>query len=386
MLEKLKYSLLLIAILTVSFLFAKCNRSGVEEYQKPDFDSSAVFVNDTLAWDYNPSNGWMISTPSQQDMDSSILVKANKLVSRISGFHSFLIVRNGYLVFEKYYSGFNKDNLNNLKSATKSVTSILIGIALRENLIEDVDQTMYEIFPEYYTEDVDTVKRIITLKHLLTMTAGFKWNNFGGSIRNQWWNHQSNPNKYAITVPKLIHTPGLVFNYNSSLSHLLGGTVVKKSGLTLFKFATLHLFNPLGINDIKWKTDNTGLHRGHSELWMTSRDMAKIGYLYLKNGFWFNNHIVSENWVRESLKAYIDGTGIWARYGSYGYQWWSRIINGTHVYFAAGYGGQFIFIIPKLDLVIVTTTKWYSSRNSFIPIDIVRDYILPSIRKVNNSK
>lgn len=362
------------------FLQCDCRQKGEHTFHKVDTASQSTHEIGTLVWEYNPADGWLNSSPFEQGIDSTELLKAHKYILRRSGYHSFLVIKNGYLVFEKYYSGFSKERLNNLKSATKSVTSILIGITLEKDLIEDINQPLEKVFPECLTKETDSSKRQITLKHLLTMTAGLKWNNFGGSVRNSWWGHKNNPHKYAINSAKLIHTPGEVFNYNSALSHLLGAIVVRKSGMPLIKFANMNLFEPLGIDDIKWDADNTGLHRGHSELWMKSRDMAKVGYLYLREGYWYDKQIVSKEWVRESIEPYIDGTGVWAKYGNYGYQWWSRIIKGVPVYFAAGYGGQFIFIIPKHDVVVVTTTQWYRRGNSFTPIDVIRNYIIPSMK------
>jgi len=304
--NKIRHLFISSSLFALLFLLPQCDRKEEDEHPERVVDTISVQEKDSLVWVYNPADGWLSSIPSEQGIDSTVLIKAHMYIQNKSGYHSFLVIKNGYLVFEKYYSGFDKERLNNLKSATKSITSILVGIALKKNLIGGIDQPLEKIFPEYFTKETDSSKRKITLKHLLTMTAGLKWNNFGGSLRNRWWSHKDNPHKYAINAPELIHTPGEVFNYNSVLSHLLTAIIVKKSCMTLLEFANKNLFSPLGISEIRWDTDKTGLHRGHSELWMTSRNMAKIGYLYLCNGYWYDKQIVSKKWVQESLEPYID--------------------------------------------------------------------------------
>ncbi|MCL4550560.1 MAG: beta-lactamase family protein [Bacteroidetes bacterium] len=288
--------------------------------------------------------------------------------------YSLLIIRDGKLIFEKYYNGFSIDKLNDLKSVTKSITSILIGIVLDKGLIKDENQKLFDLAPEYFNQTVDKRKREITLKQILTMSTGFDWNNFGGKWRNGW-DKSKEPNKFLIQNVPLKNEPGKVWNYNSALSHLLSGLIRKYSGMSTREFAKQYLFDPLGIKNYRWQKAADGNEMGNSELFMSSRDLAKIGQLFLQNGFWNGKQIVSENWIHKSTQKYFDG---FPQIGGYGYQWHTRNFGKFNSYLAAGYGGQFLIIIPDLQLVIVNTSKWNVKKSVYIIFDLTEKFLIPA--------
>jgi CubicO group peptidase (beta-lactamase class C family) len=223
----------------------------------------------------------------------------------------------------------------------------------------------------------------ITLKHALTMTAGLDWDErtypHGDSRNNNTAMNNSIDWIAYIMNRKMAKTPGEKFNYTSGLSILLGGIIKNASGLYADYFAEKYLFEPLGITDYKWyrNWDNT-IHTGGG-LQLKPRDMAKIGYMMLKGGEWKGKQIVSHNWVNESTQKHIKSRGY-----EYGYQWWrGKTIKKNRIleaFWAAGAGGQFIFVLPKLDLVVVFTAKHRNnpggSKRAF---NMLTNYILPAV-------
>ena len=203
-------------------------------------------------------------------------------------------------------------------SCTKSVSSALIGIAIDKGYIKSVDQGLLEFFPEKIPTVQDTEKLNITLKHLLTMAAGLrcedtKAHEFKG-LKEMW--QIDDWVQYMIDLP-LVETPGSSFEYCNGVSSLLTAIIQKTTGETAFEFAGKHLFSPLGITDTHWKSRN-GLTIGYSDLTMRPLDMAKIGYLFLKDGRWQDQQIISPEWIKESARKQIDN---YETYG-YGYHWW----------------------------------------------------------------
>ena len=306
--------------------------------------------------EYWPTSGWKTSTPELQGMDSAKLMIADEFIqNRLPDAFSLLVVKNGYLVFEKYYSWGSAEKYAVVHSVTKSVTSALIGIALDKGYLKSVDQKLFEFFPEYITEESDPMKKEISLKHLLTMSAGFMWNDRGPSMWN--WYSSSNWLKSAIQLPLENH-PGDVFNYNSSTSHLLSIILTKSTKTSTLDFAKKNLFDPLGMQSAFWREDPQGYHIGGFGLGLSTRDLAKIGFLYLNNGYWDGQSIVSEYWVKESTDKQIQAFRH-PIYGAfdYGYQWWVKNIDGCNSFRAWGRRGQFIVVVPELDLVIVVTSE-----------------------------
>jgi CubicO group peptidase (beta-lactamase class C family) len=304
--------------------------------------------------EYWPTSGWKTSTPEMQGMDSAKLSIAEEFIqNRLPDAYSLLVVKNGYLVFEKYYRSGNPERVATVHSVTKSVTSALIGIALDQGYLSRVDQKMIEFFPEYVTSELDPRKKEISLKHLLMMSAGFKWNDWGPILFD--WYLSSDWGEFTIQLP-LENNPGDKFNYNSSVSHLLSIILSQSTEDSSLDFAKKNLFEPLGIQSAFWHQDPQGYTIGGFGLGLSARDLAKIGFLYLNNGYWNGQSIVPEHWVKESTRQWMFVNSVYGPTG-YGYQWWIKAVDGCGSYRAWGRRGQFITVVPKLDLVIVVTSE-----------------------------
>jgi CubicO group peptidase (beta-lactamase class C family) len=333
-------------------------------------------------------DGWQTSSLSEEGVNEK---KISDLMHRIlNGYdegknvHSVLLVKNGKLVLEEYFCGSHRNHMHHIQSDTKSVTSLLVGIALDRNLLPGLDTKVYNFFPEYSGTKWIDQRYEIKLKHVLTMTAGLDWDE-----RSTTYGHPRNDNtamnrshdwiKYVLDK-ETTEPPGKQFNYSGGLSILLGGLIRNTSGLHADKFAEKYLFGPLGISEYDWYKHRDGTIQTGGGLYLKSRDMAKIGFLMLNDGVWQNKQIVSRAWVRESTQAHVSTGGY-----RYGYQWWrGNIVKDNQVietFWAWGHGGQFIFVIPPLDLVAVFTAKHrenpgYSERT----FRMMNQFILPAMK------
>ncbi|MCX7747088.1 MAG: beta-lactamase family protein [Clostridia bacterium] len=330
--------------------------------------------------EYPDSKGWEVSTPEAQGMDSEKLSQMFKFARESgSSIHSLLIIRKGKLVTEANFFPYQKDFKHILYSCTKSVTSSLVGIAVDEGKIKNEDEKVLGILKDIKPENLDAKKENMSVKHLLTMSAGFKWNEEGSygsetDSTNQM-QHSKDALKYVLDYP-VTQEPGKVFYYNTGASHVLSGIVKAATGISTQAYAKEKLFKPLGIEDVYWQADSTGLSYGGFGLFLTPADMAKFGYLYLKKGTWDGKRIISEKWVDESTKKQIDTSGSIISKDGYGYQWWQNSFGG---YSARGFGGQFIFVLPKLDMVVVLT-GCNSGTDYLTPEHLVKEYIIPAVK------
>ncbi|MEE4601815.1 MAG: serine hydrolase [Desulfobacteraceae bacterium] len=306
--------------------------------------------------EYWPTGDWKASAPEQQGMDSAKLLIADEFIqNRLPDAFSLLVVKNGYLVFEKYYSWGSPEKIAVVHSVTKSVTSALIGVALDRGYLDSVDQKLIDFFPEYVTDDLDPRIKEISLKHILTMRAGFSWNDRGPVMRD--WYTSEDWAKFTIQLP-LGTNPGDKFNYNSSISHLLSIILTKSTKTSTLDFAKQNLFEPLGIQSGFWRQDPQGYHIGGFGLGFSARDLAKFGFLYLNNGYWDGQSIVPEQWVKQSTEQQIQAFShpFYGTFG-YGYQWWVKQVDGCSSFRAWGRRGQYIVVVPELDLVIAVTSN-----------------------------
>jgi CubicO group peptidase (beta-lactamase class C family) len=313
--------------------------------------------------------------------------------------HSLIIIQNDEVIIEKYFRGWQRHKLHEIFSVTKSVTSSLIGMAIEQGLIEGVDLKLVDLFPEYdHLENMDPRKKMITLENLLTMTAGYRWNELSVPYKNSdgSWNpnndivkmHSNSKDfiKYVLDLP-LVDDPGKKYTYNTGCSILLAGIIKRKTGKSAEEYGAEHLFKPLGITQWKWLKSPDGTTDTGGGLFMYPADMAMFGYLYLKNGKVNGQQIVSESWVNQSTERRVS-----TRTGEYGYQWWrfkkssgekySELINTS--YFAVGIGDQTIFVIPKANMVVVSTADnlLHKGRNIY---NLFFEQIIPALKSKEDS-
>jgi CubicO group peptidase (beta-lactamase class C family) len=278
--------------------------------------------------------------------------------------HSLLVSRRGEVIFERYYNGARRDRLANIKSASKSVISSLVGIAIERGLIPSVTTPIVKYFPEL-DQDPDARKREITVEHLLMMRPGLE----GTSNRNYGaWVTSRNWVRHALARP-MFAAPGEEMEYSTGNTHLLSAIITKASGRSTWEFANDALAKPLGFTLAQWPRDPQGIYFGGNDMLLTPRQMLAFGELYLNGGRVSGRQIVGQDWVEQSC----DGRERTRRRGNpgfngngeldplrdreYGYAWWVYEIRGYETCFAWGYGGQYIFVMPALDLVMVTTSS-----------------------------
>lgn len=331
-----------------------------------------------------------LSTPGEQGIDQASLTRmgADITAGNYGDVHGVVLVRNGYLVFENYFNGYNDQRLNYCYSVSKSITSALIGIAMDEGHLASLDDKLLDYFPEYpsVANNSDN-KRAIDLEHVLTMTAGFRWDEWSypyGDERNDATvlSRSSDWIKFMLDLP-MENAPGNAFRYSSGVTMLLSGILRNETGLSAAQFAQQHLFTPLGIEDYRWDVGPGQLSNTGWGLWLRPLDMAKIGYLFLQGGRYGDQQVVSESWVNLSTRRHLQATGS----ADYGFQWWMPAsgsylggkVSTNDVYYAAGYGGQYIFVIPHLNMVAVVTAGNFTG-NSGAGFSLLGEYILPAVR------
>jgi CubicO group peptidase (beta-lactamase class C family) len=307
-------------------------------------------VND-IAWTNDTPYDWPEANPGDFGFNTSNLTNVYSIADNMTYLRSVLAIRHGHLVIEWYFNDGTINNAFHIHSASKSFTSALIGIAIHEGYLESVDQKLVDFFPEYFTPDMDQRKWNITIRHLLTLTAGFNFNETTDDLLS--YSISENWVKYVIELP-LLYTPGEEWHYGTVQTDLLSAILTRAAGMSTRDFAEEYLFDPLEISISHWHRDPQGYYTGGHEMYFVPRDMARFGYLYLNNGTIDGEQIVPSTWVQESLMDY-EGGDYYYQYIGYGYQWWLEKLSGFCTNSARGLGGQFIFCIPELDMVVVTT-------------------------------
>ncbi len=344
-----------------------------------DKDEEQIIVpSDGYEWpvvarEYWPTDGWQTASPENHDMDIAKMDQANAFAENDHLSRALLVIKDGYLVYENYYGEGGVDASTNLWSVTKSFTSALVGFLMDDGVITTPEQRMTELMPQYpeFGE--------ITLQHVLTHTTGLYWAEEGPLwvdwvLSDDWVAH--------ALARGFERSPGNSFKYSSGNTHFLTALVHHKGGVNPGELAKQRLFDPLGIpfevldtpityttwNDYipplpqRWRRDPQGIETASFGLYLTARDMAKFGFLYLNKGRWENRQILSEAWVETSTRDHEKN--IYGRY-SYGYQWYLTFVDGEPAFLASGFGGQIIGVVPSLDLVVVLK---YEAENPRHPV------------------
>jgi CubicO group peptidase (beta-lactamase class C family) len=309
-----------------------------------------------------PGDDWRVSTPAEQGLDPMLVAALYLDATGLSNLYGLLVIKNGHLVAERYFNEGSVEQKALLQSATKSYTSALVGIALDRGCLSSVDQKMMDFFPEFADRITDPRKQQITIRQMLQMRAGYPWEETDPALWEALLYGEYLP--LIVDFP-LTRDPGTDFQYSNLTSHWLGVIVARACHTDLKSFAQEYLFSPLDVEVGEWIQDRDGYYIGGAELRFTARDAAKFGLLYLNDGVYEGNRIISADWVRKSLQSYsedINSAGVVSgevgRYlhdVGYGYQWWSASAGDHDFDFAWGHGGQLIVLLDDLDMIVVVT-------------------------------
>ena len=379
---------------------------------------SLIFVGSskcypTLQYSYHPleffNDGFEVGSLEEVNIDSVLLIKAVDKINRgkYGEVHSMIIFKDNKLVFEEYFQGhrykwdganhhgewisWDKSTLHGVKSVSKSITSICIGIAIDKGFIESVHQSIFDYLPDHQHLNMSG-KEKITIEHLLTMTSGLEWVEWGTSLSSEKndivgiWFQDKDPLTFILEKP-LINDPGTTFNYSGGNTIILGEIIKNATNMDLDKFSEEYLFKPLEIDSSDWSLRyNNGVIEAGGGLEITPRDMTKIGALCLNNGTFSGKQIISEQWIEKCNTQYSNNKNIYIpghASGSqgYSYSWWLKSYKKSgeeiNMYHAVGWGGQEIIILPELNTVVVFTG------GNYIPISttftLLDKYILPAI-------
>jgi CubicO group peptidase (beta-lactamase class C family) len=388
--SSLTFVLIFITILSQLFISCYQDTPGHYTYRPPE----------------NMNDGFDVGSLDEVNIDSVLIGNAVDGIYRdiYKEVHAMLIFKDDMLVIEEYFKGhqfkydttnhhgelvtWDKTMLHNVMSVTKSITSACIGIAIDKGFIESVHQSIFDYLPEHQHLNKDG-KDKITIEHLLTMTSGLEW--------NEWALPYSNPKNDVIMVyfaedpiafvlnKALMDDPGTSFNYAGGSQILLGEIIKNATKMNIDEFSGKYLFEPLGIAPYYWAQYANGVIDAAGSIRIKPRDMAKIGVTFLNNGVWNGNRIISEQWVEKSATSFPGNNWMndWDdHYGmkGYSYSWWIhtfvRNSKKINMYYAAGWGGQYIMVIPELNTVVVFTGGNYLSYRP--PFEILKRYILPA--------
>jgi len=385
----------IITLILVLLLNTRCEKDYLSEYP---YDPPPA-MNDGLDVGY----------PEDVNMDAYPLQKAVGRIEkgRYGEVHSMLIYKDGMLVFEEYFPGhqyqwdapghkgefvmWDRGSLHCIHSSTKSIVSLCIGIAVEMGFIESVQQSIFDYLPNYQHLNTGD-KKYINIEHLLTMNSGLQWEEWAislSSVKNDQigcWFWEDGPMDYVLRK-EFAAVPGTRFNYSGGDIQILVEILKNSTGLPLDEFSEKYLFEPLGISSFDWwLIFPTGEVQGAGGLKLTPRDMIKIGAMMLKNGSWNGDQVISEKWVEKCAKPFSGNTGIkipgedLGEVG-YSYTWWTKDIEYNNkqisMYYALGWGGQKIVIIPDLDMVVAFTGANYTSKVH--QLEILEKYILEAI-------
>jgi len=388
----IKYTTLIISILTISFV--SCNNCVSKySYQQPKF------IDDGLE----------VGTLEQAVIDSQMIAKAIGCIyaNKYDQIHSMLIYKDTMLVFEKYFEGnkykwdgpnyygeriqWDKDSMHVIMSCTKSFTSACIGIAIDKGYIKSVHETVFNYLPDHQSYKTGG-KENITIEHLLTMTSGLNWDEWGAhdpssnDIDGLYSYCQSDPVS-CVLEKSLVNKPGEKFTYNGGGMIILGEILKNATDMNIEVFSKKYLFEPLGIDSVQWYQYENGTYACDGSLKMTSRDMLKFGITYLNEGNWNSKRIISREWVKKIKEAYNNNSGIKipiddSGKNGYAYSWWTNKISisgkKVELFQAGGWGGQEIIVIPDYNMVVVFTGGNYTVKKHLYKV--LERYILPALQ------
>lgn len=289
--------------------------------------------------------------------DNNFLFELSQEAGTLSNIYSFLVVKDRSLVHEAYFNGATPESLLHVRSITKSISSMLIGISLGAEEIPDEDEKVSFYFEDYIATDRGDMIDQVSLAHILDMQTGFEWNEQSESLN--WYTSLSDTWGYFFEK-KVSTAPGSTFNYNSGAVSLLTRFIEQNQSLSYLDYADQHLFRPLGIESYSWEKDGLANTRADAGLQLRASDLCKIGYVMMHDGMIEGTEVVTDKWVEESWQFVHD---LGSDYGPiknlhYNNLWWMGVYNGKEIFFGLGYGGQLLFCVPDHDLIVVTNHEF----------------------------
>ena len=329
---------------------------------------------------YYPTNTWRTSTPEEQGMDSEKLLEMLEFansdkVMKFPGYEkayidSIQIIRNGYMVINANFYPNTPDDTHHIYSCSKSIMSLIVGIAIDKGYIKSVNEPVLDFFPNMTFKNMSKEKKNLSIKNLLTMTTGLDIND--GNIFELYGKLSNDSNKWLqniLDLPMYIN-PGEERRYCNMAFYLLSAIIQETTGENVIEFTDKYLFAPLGIKNYKGYSSDAGIFFGYLGLCITPTDFVKIGYLCLNNGKWRDKQIVSKSWIQESLKTSVEGSPF-----SYGYQWY---LDSSYpgLFIAIGDLGHNLFVYPKENLIFATTGSFANG----VPRDLFNEFVMPSIK------
>lgn len=325
---------------------------------------------------------WKFSTPAEQAMDPARLDSAYNQ-AQLEGFiDGLLVIRNGYIIGEKYYNGYGVNTPHNVMSVSKSFLSAITGLAFQQGYLDSLNEKLLDYFPEYIYPGIDEKKYQITLRHLLTMRMGIE-----DDTENYFEIYNSdNWIKTTIEWP-LLYPPGERMRYNTFQTHLLSAILTRASQMSTLELARKVLTNPMGITIDAWEQDPQGYYFGGNSMFFTPQEMAVLGYMYQNGGRLNDAQIVPQEWVEFTLTPSTNSPpNAWGAFKNYNYAylWWLGQIYQFDLFLAYGHGGQFIACFPDLNVIIVSTANNQvdydtATLQEWAIFDIMDKYILPSV-------
>jgi CubicO group peptidase (beta-lactamase class C family) len=310
----------------------------------------ATAQDNTRPW---PTREWSTSSPEEQGMSSEQLARLVKFGAS-NDMDSVLVTRHGRIVLEATYAPFRAGLRHRFYSATKSVTSTLVGMALADGRLDSTDHKVVDFFADRTIANLDDAKKAITVQHLLDMTSGLAWQEGVNGGAESYIAMARSPDWQQFILDQPMTTPpGSRFYYNTGNSHLLSAILGKVTGRSTLDYARERLFGPLGIDDVLWRVDPQGVPIGGNDLYLQPRDMAKIGYLWMRGGLWEGKQILPAAWIEGVRSADVDMHENWSADMRYGRQFW--VMPRRDTFMAVGYHRQLVVVMPGLDIVAVAT-------------------------------
>lgn len=354
--KSMKTLVILILVLILTILFISCSNHSTNKAEKTTSITQPIAESTTQppkeVWQ------WQKDSPENQNIDSDELFSLHSIYNTFP-LLSAVIIKNDKIIDEYYKDGNDETSQFVLNSASKSVTGALIGIAIDKGFIESVDVPISQYFPQINNLNNNYWKEI-TVYHLLTHTSGIS-----STDSNLWyeWRNSNNWLDYIFNLP-VESEPGRNFSYSTGNTHLLSAILEQATGMSMYDFGKAYLFEPMGMGSVTIDKDPQGISDGGNGIHMNVYDMAKFGRLFLNKGNWEGRQLISEKWVEDSTSVQYDRSSGTA---DYGYQWWVRSFGDADydAFFAQGHAGQYIFVVPEIDLIVVFTSNYEGSTSIY---------------------